>query len=184
MHETFADRHGTYGVMAQFETPEQLLEAANRAHAAGYRKMDAYSPMPIEGLAEAVGFGFNWVAPIVLFMGLCGAAGGFGLLWWISVIAYPHNIAGRPMNSWPAYIPITFECTVLLAALSAVIGMLALNKLPQPYHPVFNVESFVKHASIDRFFLCIEASDPKFDIAKTKAFLEQLNPEEVAEVEK
>jgi hypothetical protein len=184
MHETFADRHGTYGVMAQFETPEQLLEAANRAHAAGYRKMDAYSPMPIEGLAEAVGFGFNWVAPIVLFFGLSGGAGGFGLLWWISVIAYPHNIGGRPFNSWPAYIPITFECTVLLAALSAVIGMLALNKLPQPYHPVFNVESFAKRASIDRFFLCIEASDPKFDVAKTKAFLEQLNPEEVAEVEK
>ena len=184
MTETFADRHGTYGVMAQFETPEHLLAAANRAYAAGYRNMDAYSPMPIDGLAEAVGFRRNWVAPIVLFMGLCGCIGGFSLLWWISVIAYPHNVAGRPMNSWPAYIPITFECTVLLAALSAVIGMLALNKLPMPYHPVFNVEGFSKRASVDRFFLCIEASDPKFDRTRTKAFLEQLNPEEVAEVEK
>jgi len=184
MHETFADRHGTYGIMAQFETPEELLEAANREYAAGYRNMDAYSPMPIEGLAEAVGFRRNWVSPIVLVCGLFGAIGGFSLLWWISVIAYPHNIGGRPFDSWPAYIPITFECTVLLAALSAVVGMLALNKLPQPYHPVFNVESFSKRASIDRFFLCIEASDPKFDVAKTKAFLEQLNPEEVAEVEK
>jgi hypothetical protein len=170
--------------MAQFETPEHLLAAANRAYAAGYRNMDAYSPMPIDGLAEAVGFRRNWVAPIVLFMGLCGAAGGFSLLWWISVIAYPLNVAGRPFNSWPAYIPITFECTILLAALSSVIGMLALNKLPMPYHPVFNVESFSKRASVDRFFLCIEASDPKFDRTKTKAFLEQLNPEEVADVEK
>ena len=119
-----------------------MLEAANRAYAAGYRNMDAYTPMPIEGLAEAVGFRRNWVSPIVLFGGLCGCVGGFRLLWWISVIAYPHNVGGRPFNSWPAYIPITFECTVLLAALSAVIGMLALNKLPMPYHPVFNVPSF------------------------------------------
>ena len=104
--------------------------------------MDAYSPMPVEGLAEAVGFRRNWVAQIVLFCGLCGAAGGFRLCWWMTVIAYPHNVAGRPLNSWPAYVPITFECMVLLAALSAVIGMLALNGLPQPYHPVFNVESF------------------------------------------
>jgi hypothetical protein len=184
MTETFADRHGIYGVMAQFEDPGRLLEAANRAYAAGYRNMDAYSPMPIDGLAEAVGFRRNWVSPIVLVMGLCGCVGGFSLLWWITVVAYPHNTGGRPFDSWPAYIPITFECTVLLAALSAVIGMLALNKLPQPYHPVFNVESFSKRASIDRFFLCIEASDPKFDVAKTRAFLEQLNPEEVAEVEK
>jgi hypothetical protein len=170
--------------MAQFEDPEQLLEAANRAYAAGYRNMDAYSPMPIDGLAEAVGFRRNWVSPIVLFFGLCGCVGGFMLLWWITVIAYPHNAGGRPFDSWPAYIPITFECTVLLAALSAVIGMFALNKLPMPYHPVFNVESFAKRASVDRFFLCIEATDPKFEIAKTKAFLKQLNPEEVAEVEK
>lgn len=184
MSETFWDRHGVYGMMAQFEEPEQLLEAANRAWAAGYRNMDAYTPLPIEGLAEAVGFRRNWVSPIVLFFGLCGAAGGFGLLWWITSVAYPHNVAGRPFDSWPAYIPITFECTVLLAALSAVIGMLALNKLPMPYHPVFNVESFSQRASIDRFFLCIEATDPKFDLVKTRAFLEELNPEEVAEVEK
>jgi Protein of unknown function (DUF3341) len=184
MSETFWDRHGTYGIMAQFREPEEVLDAANRAYAAGYRNMDAYSPMPIEGLAEAVGFRRNWVAPIVLFFGLCGCCGGFGLLWWITVIAYPHNVAGRPFDSWPAYIPITFECTVLLAALSSVIGMLALNKLPQPYHPVFNVESFSQHASVDRFYLCIEASDPKFDAAATRAFLEGLNPEEVAEVQK
>lgn len=184
MAETFWDRHGTYGLMAQFREPEEVIEAANRAYAAGYRNMDAYSPMPIEGLAEAVGFRRNWVSPIVLFCGMCGAAGGFGLLWWITVIAYPHNTGGRPFDSWPAYIPITFECTVLLAALSAVIGMLALNKLPQPYHPVFNVESFSERASIDRFFLCIEASDPKFDLVATRAFLEGMNPEEVAEVEK
>lgn len=184
MSETFWDRHGLYGIMAQFRDPEEVLDAANRAYAAGYRNMDAYTPMPIEGLAEAVGFRRNWVAPIVLLFGLCGCVGGFMLLWWITVVAYPHNTGGRPFNSWPAYIPITFECTVLLASLSAVIGMLALNKLPQPYHPVFNVESFCKRASVDRFYLCIEASDPKFEAAATRAFLEGLNPEEVAEVQK
>jgi hypothetical protein len=184
MTETFWDRHGLYGIMAQFETPEKLLDAANRTYSAGYRKMDAYSPMPIEGLAEAIGFTKNWVSLTVFIAGICGAAGGFGLLWWISVIAYPHNIAGRPFNSWPAYIPITFECTVLLAALTAVVGMLAMNKLPMPYHPVFNVAEFAKRASVDRFFLCIEADDPQFDREKTKMFLQELNPEEVAEVEK
>jgi len=184
MSETFWDRHGVYGMMAEFEEPEQLLKAAHTAYAAGYRNMDAYTPMPIDGLAEAVGFRRNWVSLIVLIGGLCGCAGGFTLLWWIAAVAYPHNVGGRPFVSWPMYIPITFECTVLLAALSSVVGMLALNKLPMPYHPVFNVESFAKRASIDRFFLCIEASDPKFDLAGTRAFLEELNPEEVAEVEK
>jgi len=184
MSETFYDRQGIYGLMAEFEQPEQLLEAARRAHSAGYRNMDAYSPMPVEGLAEAVGFQKNWVSFIVLIGGLTGCIGGFLLLWWISVVAYPHNAGGRPFNSWPAYIPITFECTVLLAALSSVLGMLALNKLPMPYHPVFNVAEFAKRASRDRFFLCIEAVDPMFDLEKTKAFLRELNPEEVAEVEK
>jgi hypothetical protein len=184
MTETFWDRHGLHGIMARFETPEQLLEAAERAHKAGYRKMDAYSPMPIEGLAEAIGFTRHWVSLVVLFGGLAGCVGGFGLLWWIAVVAYPHNVGGRPFDSWPMYIPITFECTVLLASLSAVVGMLAMNKLPQPYHPVFNVASFSERASIDRFFLCIEANDPKFDRTQTRAFLEELDPEEVSEVEK
>ena len=184
MSETFWDRHGIHGVMAEFEDPEQLVEAAKRTYAAGYRKMDAYSPMPIEGLAEAIGFTRNWVSTVVLMGGLTGCIGGFGLLYWIATIAYPHNIGGRPFNSWPMWIPITFECTVLLAALSAVVGMLAMNKLPMPYHPVFNVPAFAKRASVDRFFLCIEASDPKFDLEQTKAFLQELNPEEVAEVEK
>jgi Alternative complex III, ActD subunit len=184
MTETFWDRHGLHGIMAQFKDSDQLLEAANRAYGAGYRKMDAYSPMPVEGLAEAIGFRRHWVSLVVLIGGLTGCVGGFGLLWWITVIAYPHNVAGRPFDSWPMYVPITFECTVLLAALSSVVGMLAMNKLPQPYHPVFNVQSFAEHASIDRFFLCIEAEDPKFDRAATRAFLEELNPEEVSEVEK
>ncbi len=184
MSETFWDRHGVYGLMAEFEEPEQLLEAAHRAYGAGYRNMDAYTPMPIEGLAEAIGFTRHWVSLVVLIGGLCGCVGGFMLLWWISVIAYPHNVGGRPFNSWPMYIPITFECTVLLAALSSVVGMLAMNKLPMPYHPVFNVPEFAARASVDRFFLCIEASDPKFNLDQTKAFLLELNPEEVAEVEK
>jgi hypothetical protein len=184
MSETFWDRHGLHGLMAEFEEPEQLLEAARRAYSAGYRNMDAYSPMPIEGLAEAIGFTRHWVSLVVLIGGLMGCAGGFMLLWWISVIAYPHNVGGRPFNSWPMFIPITFECTVLAAALSSVVGMLAMNKLPMPYHPVFNVPQFATRASVDRFFLCIEASDPKFNVEQTKAFLLELNPEEVAEVEK
>jgi len=184
MTETFWDRHGVYGMMAQFEYPEQLLEAAKKTYAAGYRKMDAYTPMPVDGIAEAIGFKRNWVSTVVLVGGLIGCVGGFVLLWWICEIAYPHNVGGRPFNRWPMFIPITFECTVLLAALSSVVGMLAMNKLPMPYHPVFNVESFAKRASIDRFYLCIEADDPMFDLEKTKTFLEELNPEEVAQVEK
>lgn len=177
------DRFGLHGLMAEFETSEELVDAARHAYDAGYRKMDAYVPLPVEGLAEAIGVRRNWVSPVVLAGGLAGCAGGFGLLYWITVIAYPHNVGGRPFNSWPAYIPVTFECTVLLAALTAVFGMLAMNGLPMPYHPVFNVPRF-EHASRDRFFLCIEADDPKFRIEETRAFLQQLHPSEVSEVEK
>lgn len=184
MSETFWDRRGLYGVMAEFEEAEQLLEATERAYRAGYRKMDTYSPMPIEGLSEALGFTRTWVSPLVLAGGLSGCVGGFMLLYWITTVAYAHNVGGRPFNSWPAYIPITFECTILLAALTAVFGMFALNGLPQPYHPVFNNAEFAKRASRDRFFLCIEAEDPMFDLQRTKEFLSQFNPEEVAEVEK
>jgi hypothetical protein len=170
-----------YGLMAEFDAPEPLMAAARRARDEGYRHMDAYSPMPVEGLAEAIGFRTSWVQRIVFVAGVLGATGGFTLCWWMTVVAYPHIVAGRPLNSWPAYIPITFECMVLIACLSAVIGMLALNGLPQPYHPVFNVPEFAR-ASRDRFFLCIEATDPKFDIEKTRAFLEQCQPREVMDV--
>ena len=137
--------------------------------------------VPVEGLAAAVGFRSNWVSRLVFIAGLSGAIGGFGFMYWITVIAYPLNVAGRPLNSWPAYIPITFECMVLLACLTAVVGMLAMNGLPQPYHPVFNVKRF-ERASRDGFFLCIEAKDPKFDLDETRRFLEALGPREVSTV--
>ena len=184
MSTKFEDRYGLYGLMAEFEDPESLLAATRRAYDEGYRKMDAYAPMPVEGLSDALGFRKTAVPLIVLIGGLSGASGGFGLLWWITTIAYPHNVGGRPMNSWPAYIPVTFECAVLLAALSAVIGMLALNGLPMPYHPVFNVERFRLTASRDRFFLCIEAEDPRFDATQTRSFLASLHPAEVSQVDK
>lgn len=170
-----------YGLMAEFETPEALIEASRKTYAEGYRQIDAYSPMPLDGLADAIGFQTRWVPRSVFIAGLLGAAGGFGLMYWITVKAYPLNVGGRPLNSWPAYIPITFECMVLLACLTAVFGMLAMNGLPQPYHPVFNVESFAR-ASRDRFFLCIEATDPKFDSQNTREFLKQTHALEVSDV--
>jgi hypothetical protein len=177
------DRYGLYGLMAEFDEEEPLLHAARKAFSEGYRDMDAYTPVPIEGLTDAIGFKKNYVAPTVFVAGLFGATGGFMLCWWISVVAFPHNVAGRPLNSWPAYIPITFEMMVLVSCLTAVIAMLAMNGLPEPYHPVFNVPEF-QRCSRDRFFLCIEATDPKFDMASTRQFLEGLNPLEVSEVEK
>ena len=171
-----------YGLMAEFDEPEPLLDAAHRAREAGYRHMDAYSPMPVEGLAEAIGFRTSTVQRLVFTAGFLGASGGFALCWWMTVVAYPHNVAGRPLNSWPAYVAITFECMVLLSCLTAMIGMLMLNGLPQPYHPVFNVARF-EHASRDKFFLCIEATDPKFDPLATREFLETLDQKGVMDVE-
>ncbi len=170
-----------YGIMAEFGNPEALLRAAENAREAGYHDMDAYAPMPVEGLAEAIGFRSSWVQRLVLAAGICGASGGFALCWWITVIAYPHNVAGRPLNSWPAYVAITFECMVLVACITAVVGMLALNGLPQPYHPVFNVDRFAR-ASRDRFFLCIEATDPKFEPDTIRDFLKNMDALEVMDV--
>src|SRR5258707_4151984 len=141
-----------YGIMAEFDGPDKILAAAKAAYAAGYRRMDAYSPLPIHGLSEALGNPQTKLGWIVLAGGLTGCFGGFALQYWASVINYPVIIGGKPLNSWPAFIPVTFECTVLFAALSAVFGMLALNGLPQPYHPCFNVDRF-EHATQDRFFL-------------------------------
>jgi hypothetical protein len=173
---------GVHGLLAEFESPGALLRAAERTRAAGYARIDAFSPFPIHGLDEAIGFKENKVAPIILVGGICGLLGGFGLQYWTQVIEYPMNIGGRPAYSWIAWIPPMFEMTILFAALSAVIGMLALNGLPQPYHPVFNVPRFAA-ASQDGFFLLIEAADPKFDLERTKAFLAELNPRDVVKVD-
>ena len=170
-----------YGLMAEFDNPNDLLAATTRARVEGYRQMDAYTPFPVEGLAEALGFQHTRVPLIVLIGGLVGCATGYLMQYYLAAIDYPLNIGGRPLNSWPAFIPITFELTILVAALSAVLGMLALNGLPMPYHPVFHVPRFAL-ATRDRFFLCIEATDPKFERDATRRFLERLAPREVSEV--
>jgi hypothetical protein len=170
-----------YGLMAEFEDPTSLVTATERAHHEGYRHMDAYSPYPIEELHDALGARHTKLPLIVLIGGLVGCLGGYALQYWSSVIAYPLNIGGKPLHSWPAFIPVTFECTILAAALSCVLGMLALNGLPMPYHPVFNLARFAL-ASRNRFFLCIEATDPKFDLEATRRFLESMEPREVSTV--
>jgi hypothetical protein len=175
-------RPTTYGLMAEFETSGALVEAARRAHAEGYRKMDAYSPVPIEELHDALHMHDERLPKIVLGGGIVGAIAGYSLQYWVSTSAYPLNIGGRPLHSWPMFIPVTFETTILFAALSAVLGMLALNGLPQPFHPVFNVPRFAL-ASRNRFFLCIEARDPKFNADATRRFLESLGAREVTVVE-
>jgi Protein of unknown function (DUF3341) len=172
-----------YGLMAEFAEPEALLEAARRSFAEGYRRMDAYSPFPIDGLAEAIGFHKTRLPLLVLIGGIIGCLGGFYLQYWVAVIDYPLNIGGRPLNSWPMFIPVTFELTILAAGLTAVLGLLALNGLPMPYHPVFNVERF-QLATRNRFFLCIESVDPKFNQETTRRFLESLRPQGVYEVER
>ena len=171
-----------YGLIAEFDNPEALVGAAHRAFAEGFRKMDAYSPFPVEGLAEALGFHRTRVPLIVLTGGILGCLGGFFLQYWLAVMDYPINVGGRPLNSWPSFIPVTFELTILIAALSAFFGVLALNGLPMPYHPVFNVERF-ELASRNRFFLLIEAADPRFDSAGTRRFLENIGSHGVYEVE-
>ena len=171
----------TYGLMAEFEDPHALVAAAYRAHHEGYRKMDAYSPFPIEELHEALGAHHSPLALIVLIGGIVGCAGGYAMQYWMNAVSYPINVAGKPFNAWPLFIPVTFECTILGAALAAVLGMLALNGLPMPYHPVFNVPRFAL-ASRNRFFLCIEARDGKFDPKATREFLETLGAQEVTTV--
>lgn len=172
-----------YGLLAEFDSPNELVAGARAAYAAGYRRMDAYSPFPIEAAAEAIGFRRNAVPLIVLIGGILGCLGGIGLECWVSAVAYPINVGGRPFLSWPSFIPVTFEMTILVAALFAVFGMLGLNGLPMPYHPVFGAPRFAL-ASQDRFFLCIESADPKFDLAGTRAFLESCSPRSITEVER
>jgi hypothetical protein len=175
-------RTPTYGMMAEFDNPSDVVAAASRAYEAGYRRLDAYSPYPIEELSEAIGVHSTRMPMIVLIGGIVGGIAGYLLQFYTHVIDYPLNVGGKPLHSWPAFIPITFECVVLGAALSAVFGMLALNGLPEPYHPVFNTPNFAL-ASRDRFFLLIQADDPKFDAAETRTFLQSLGAREVNDVE-
>lgn len=170
-----------YGLMAEFDTAEDVVHAAQEAYKKGYRKMDGFSPFPIEALSEAVGFHRSKLPWLVLCGALTGSTLGYGLQYFTSVIDYPLNIGGRPLNSWVSFIPITFETTILLAAFTAVVGMFLLNGLPMHYHPVFNVPRF-SLASQDKFFLCIEAIDEKFDRKATADFLKSLHAREVTEV--
>jgi hypothetical protein len=170
-----------YGLMAEFASANALVEAARRAREQGYCRMDAFSPFPIEELPEALGYRKTRLPLLVLIGGLLGGTTGYLMQYYSAVISYPLNVGGRPFHSWPAFLPVTFEMTILGAALFAVLGMLALNGLPMPYHPVFNVSRFAL-ATRDRFFLCIEATDPLFDREKTGDFFKSLLPRDVAEV--
>jgi hypothetical protein len=188
-HATSSSAHGRrrgtpalYGIMAEFDNPSDLVAAARRTFAAGYRRINGYSPYPIEELDEAIGFKRTTLPLIVLIGGILGGLGGFFMQYWMEVIDYPLNVGGKPFNSWPAFIPITFECTVLVASFSAVLGMLVLNKLPQPYHPVFNAPNFAL-ATRDKFFLVIEANDPKFKYGEATKFMNTLGAMEVNDVE-
>lgn len=171
-----------YGLMAEFENPNDLVAAARQAREAGYAKLDAYTPYPIEALTEALDVHDRKLPALVLVFGILGGLAGYALCWWTSVVAYPLNVGGKPFHSVPAFVVPTFETTILFAAFAAVLGMLGLNGLPMPYHPVFNTPRFAL-ASRDRFFLCIEARDPKFDHNETWAFLTKLGPRVVMDVE-
>jgi hypothetical protein len=170
-----------YGLMAEFADHEYLVAAARASYTEGYRRMDAYSPFPVQDLPRAIGRRGTAIPLLVLLGGTIGGLGGYFMQAYAMAVDYPLNIGGRPLHSWPAFIPITFELTVLCASLTAFLSVFLLNKLPQPYHPVFNVPEFAR-ASQDRFFLCIEAVDPKFDLDTTRRFLAKLHPEKVTEV--
>ena len=174
---------GLYGLMAEFGDVTTLIDAAKRTRAEGYRKIDAYTPFPVHELFETLDLNDRRVPLFVLIGGIIGCMAGFGLCYWVSVIAYPMNVGGRPFNSWPAFVPVTFEVTILIASITAVLTLIILNGFPTPYHPVFNVKRFAQRASQDSMFLTIEADDPKFDLEKTRAFLQQLGAREVNEIE-
>lgn len=180
--ETMAAQKPLYGVMAEFDDVTALVEAARRTHAEGYRKVDAYTPFPVHELFDALDAHDHRVPRIVLVGGIFGCVAGFGLCYWVSTIAYPLNVGGRPFNSWPAFIPVTFELTILFAAFAAVLSWIMLSGLPLPYHPVFNVERFAKVASEHGFFLTIESDDPKFDRHGTGEFLKGLGAKEINEI--
>lgn len=180
-HESLSDEAKVYGLIAEFDEPEQLVHAAQAAYRAGYRQMDAFSPFPIHGLAEAIGFKKTYVSMFTLIGGLTGTATAMAMQYISMVLHYPFMSSGKPFNSWPSFIPVAFELTILFGAFSALGSMLLLNGLPQPYHPVFNAKRFDR-ASSDGFFLCIETGDTQYDVSRTREFLQGLSPVEVSEV--
>lgn len=177
-----AAKSALHGLLAEFDSAQTLLTAVEHMRKEGYRRMDAFSPFPVHGLSEALGMRKTRLPLVVLVGGICGALGGFAMQYFASVINYPYNVGGRPLNSWPAFIPVTFEMTILAAAFAAVLGMLALNGLPMPYHPVFNVAEFAQ-VSRDKFFLLVEQRDPLFDPAKTRTLLQSAGAQNVYEAE-
>jgi hypothetical protein len=170
-----------FGLLAEFDEPDKLTAATEQVYAAGYRDFEAYSPMPVSGLPDAVGFPRSRMPLVVLIGGIVGCLTGFGMQYYLTAIDYPLNIGGRPLNSWPSFVPVTFELTVLFAALSAVLGMLAMNGLPRPHHPLFGVPQFDR-ATQDRFFVCVRRTDALFDEQKTREFLQRLGAKEVIDV--
>jgi hypothetical protein len=176
------NRAAIYGLLAEFDDPTALVQAVRATRSAGYRKVDAFTPFPIEEVIESLDVHEKRLPMLVLLGGILGGIAGFALCYWTSVIDYPINVGGRPLNSWPSFIPVTFETTVLGAALSAVLSMLVLNGLPMPHHPLFAVPRFALSTN-DRFFLCIRASDRLFDRDDTRRFLERLVPRSVSEVD-
>lgn len=170
-----------HGVVAEFETPEALMDAVRQVRNSGYTRLEAYTPFPVHGLTKAIGFEESKIKWMIFFGGVAGAFAGFGLQVWVSMIAYPHNSGGKPLYSWPAFIPVTFECMVLCASFAAVLGMLGMNGLPQPYHPIFEAKRF-NLASQDRFFLCIESSDPEFESKAAMKALTSAGGQNVEEV--
>lgn len=182
MHHKEVDT-SPYGMIAEFESAEEVLAAAERTRAEGYRQMDAFTPFPVHGLAEAIEFHDSRQPWLIFLAGIGGAVAGYGLQYFVHVMDYPMNIGGKPLNSWPAFIPVTFECTILLAALTAVVTMFMLNDLPRPHHPIFNAKNF-ERASQDRFFLFIESGDERYDAGATRRFLERLGARDVSEVDR
>ena len=170
-----------YGLLAEFATADALLAAAREARAAGYRLVEAYTPFSVEGLPEALALPRNRVSLLTLIGGVLGGAGAFFLQWYSAVLDYPINSGGRPLNSWPAFIPATFELAVLGAALATFGGMLVLNGLPRLRHPLFEVDEF-HLASRNRFFLCIRSGDRRFSAAETRTWLETLRPVRIVAV--
>ena len=181
MHASEPATNPTYGLMAEFDSAQSLVDAARRTVAAGYSKIEGYTPVPVEELNDIIHKKRTKLSALVLAGGLSGMATGFGLQYWASVIEYPMNVGGRPYASWTAFVVPSYELTILFSALTAAIGMIALNGLPQPYHPVFNAPRF-SLASSDKFFLVVETDDPHFDGEKTRQFLEGLGAKGVYEV--